>query len=148
LIAREGSHANEDKLAIGRAPNAHLVTSPVRLSRNVIVLLLQANITMAWCCSRLNGADNPEGLNLMVGSHPCTRAAKGPTVRISHSFSAANFSGMYSSHVKAALLMVYCNFCKLHKAHRLTLAMAAGVTDRLGEVADIVELLERWEKAQ
>jgi hypothetical protein len=69
LIAREGSHANEDKLAIGRAPNAHLVTSPVRLSRNVIVLLLQANITMAWCCSRLNGADNPEGLNLMVGSH-------------------------------------------------------------------------------
>jgi hypothetical protein len=29
---------------------------------------------------------------------------------------AANFSGMYSSHVKAALFMVYCNFCKLHNA--------------------------------
>jgi hypothetical protein len=30
-----------------------------------------------------------------------------------------------------ALHFMHYNFCKLHKAHRLTPAMAAGVTDRL-----------------
>jgi hypothetical protein len=41
--------------------------------------------------------------------------------------------------------MVYYNFCKLHKAPRLTPAMPAGVTDRLWEVVDIVVVLEIWE---
>jgi hypothetical protein len=44
--------------------------------------------------------------------------------------------------------MPYYNFFKLHKAHRLTPAMAAGVTDRLWEVADIVTVLEDWERTQ
>jgi len=39
--------------------------------------------------------------------------------------------------------MLDYNFCKLHKAPRLTPAMAAGVTDRLWEVADIVSVLEK-----
>ena len=34
---------------------------------------------------------------------------------------------------------------KRHKAHRLTPAMAAGVTDRLWEIADIVRVLEEYE---
>jgi hypothetical protein len=34
---------------------------------------------------------------------------------------------------------------KLHKAHRLTPAMAAGVSDRLWEIADIVRVLEEYE---
>lgn len=45
-----------------------------------------------------------------------------------------------------ALHFMYCNFCKLHEAHRLTPAMAAGVTDRFWEVADIV--LDDWEALQ
>jgi hypothetical protein len=48
---------------------------------------------------------------------------------------------------RLALFMMYYNFCKLHKAHRLTPAMAAGVTDRLWEVADIVKVLEEWERS-
>lgn len=44
-----------------------------------------------------------------------------------------------------ALHFMYYNFCKLHKAQRLTLAMAAGVTDRLWEVA---KALEGWEDGQ
>jgi hypothetical protein len=44
-------------------------------------------------------------------------------------------------------LHAHGDFCKLHKAHRLTPAMAAGVTDRLREVADIVKVLEEWENA-
>jgi hypothetical protein len=57
------------------------------------------------------------------------------------------FSKKLENHAHAvALFMVYYNFCKMHKAHRLTPAMAAGVTDRLWEVADIVRVLEDWER--
>ena len=56
------------------------------------------------------------------------------------------FSKKVENHAHAvALHFMYYNFCKLHKAHRLTPAMAAGVTDRLWEVADIVKILEDWE---
>jgi hypothetical protein len=56
------------------------------------------------------------------------------------------FSKKLENHAHAvALFLVYYNFCKLHKAHRLTPAMAAGVTDRLWEVKDIVRVLENWE---
>lgn len=41
---------------------------------------------------------------------------------------------------------MHYNFCKLHKAHRLTPAMTAGVTGRLWEVVDIVNVLEEWDK--
>lgn len=59
------------------------------------------------------------------------------------------FSKKLENHAHAvALFMVYYNFCKLHKAHRLTPAMAAGVTGRLWEVADIVKVLEDWEERQ
>jgi hypothetical protein len=43
---------------------------------------------------------------------------------------------------------MHYNFCKLHKTHRLTPAMAADVTNRLWEVADIVKVLEDWKAAQ
>jgi hypothetical protein len=41
-----------------------------------------------------------------------------------------------------ALFMTYYNFVRIHKTLRVTPAMAAGVTDRLWEVSDIVALLE------
>ena len=37
------------------------------------------------------------------------------------------------------------NFCRIHKTLRVTPAMAAGVTDRLWEISDIVKVLEDWE---
>ena len=42
-----------------------------------------------------------------------------------------------------ALHFMYYNFCRIHMTLRITPAMAAGVTDRLWEVGDIVELVER-----
>jgi IS1 family transposase len=58
------------------------------------------------------------------------------------------FSKSLQNHAHSvALFMLYYNFCKLHKAHRLTPAMAAGVTDRLWEVADIVKVVEDWEES-
>jgi hypothetical protein len=38
------------------------------------------------------------------------------------------------------------NFCRIHKTLRVTPAMAAGVTDRLWSISDIVTVLEAWEE--
>jgi hypothetical protein len=44
-----------------------------------------------------------------------------------------------------ALFTTYYNFVRIHKTLRVTPAMAAGVTDRLWEVSDIVAMLETSE---
>lgn len=44
-----------------------------------------------------------------------------------------------------ALHFLYYNFVRIHKTLKVTPAMAAGVTDRLWEVADMVAVLEAWE---
>jgi hypothetical protein len=41
---------------------------------------------------------------------------------------------------------MHYNFRRIHKALRVTPAMAAGVTDRLWEIGDIVKVLEDWER--
>ena len=40
---------------------------------------------------------------------------------------------------------MYYNFIRIHKALRMTPAMAAKVSDRLWEIGDIVKVLEDWE---
>jgi hypothetical protein len=42
----------------------------------------------------------------------------------------------------------YYNFVRIHKTLRTTPAMAAGVTKRLWEMDDIVDVLEAWEAAK
>jgi hypothetical protein len=41
-----------------------------------------------------------------------------------------------------ALFTTYYNFVRIHKTLRVSPAMAAGVTDRLWEIGDIVALVE------
>ena len=54
------------------------------------------------------------------------------------------FSKKIENHVASiALYFMYYNFVRIHKTLRCTPAMAAGVTDRLWEVADIVALLNQ-----
>ncbi|MCL4766799.1 MAG: helix-turn-helix domain-containing protein [Hyphomicrobiaceae bacterium] len=56
------------------------------------------------------------------------------------------FSKKVEAHVNAvALHFVYYNFCRIHKTLRVTPAIAAGVTDRLWDVKDIVALIEAKE---
>ncbi len=56
------------------------------------------------------------------------------------------FSKKVENHAHAvALFTTYYNFVRLHKTLRVTPAMAAGVSDRLWEVADIVALVEAAE---
>jgi hypothetical protein len=42
---------------------------------------------------------------------------------------------------------MYHNFVRIHKTLRTTPAMTAGVTSRLWEIGDIVDVLEAWEAA-
>lgn len=47
-----------------------------------------------------------------------------------------------------ALHFLYYNFVRVHQTLRTSPAMAAGVTDRLWEMKDVVEMLESWEAYQ
>ena len=56
------------------------------------------------------------------------------------------FSKKFENHCHAlALYFVWYNRCRLHKAHRMTPAMAAGLTDKLMDMSDIVALIDARE---
>jgi len=56
------------------------------------------------------------------------------------------FSRKLENHAAAVALNYFVyNFIRIHRTLRVTPAMAAGVTDRLFEVSDIVRLLEESE---
>jgi len=57
------------------------------------------------------------------------------------------FSKKIENHAAAvALHMMHYNFVRIHQTLRITPAMAAGVTDRVWEIVDIVALLEASER--
>jgi IS1 family transposase len=59
------------------------------------------------------------------------------------------FSKKLENHAHAvALHYMHYNFARIHKSLRITPAMAAGVTDRVWDVKDIVGVLEAWERRQ
>jgi hypothetical protein len=39
---------------------------------------------------------------------------------------------------------LHYNFVRIHKTLRVTPAMAAGVTDKIWEISDVVAMLESW----
>jgi len=56
------------------------------------------------------------------------------------------FSKKMENHAHAmALHFLYYNFVRIHKTLKVTPAMASGMTDRLWEVVDMVNVLEAWE---
>jgi IS1 family transposase len=56
------------------------------------------------------------------------------------------FSKKIENHTHAvALHMMYYNFVRIHQTLRTTPAMAAGITKRLWEMTDVVEMLEAFE---
>lgn len=58
------------------------------------------------------------------------------------------FSKKVENHaLSVALFAMYYNFVRIHKTLRVTPAMAAGVTDKLWEIGDVVTMLEKWESA-
>ena len=58
------------------------------------------------------------------------------------------FSKKVENHAAAiALHTMYYNFVRIHQTLKVTPAMAAGVSEKLWEASDIVEMLEQWESA-
>jgi IS1 family transposase len=58
------------------------------------------------------------------------------------------FSKKVANHTHAmALHFLYYNFVRVHQTLKVSPAMAAGVTKRLWEMKDVVEMLEAWEAA-
>jgi len=56
------------------------------------------------------------------------------------------FSKKVENHaLSVALHYMNYNFCRIHKTLRVTPAMAAGVTDKLWDIGDVVDMLEKWE---
>ncbi len=56
------------------------------------------------------------------------------------------FSKKVENHAYAvALHFMYYNFVRIHQSLRVTPAMAAGVTDRLWEIDDLVRIVDKWE---
>jgi IS1 family transposase len=56
------------------------------------------------------------------------------------------FSKKAENHAHAvAIYFMHYNFVRIHQTLRVTPAMAAGVTDRLWEMSDMVRVLEDWE---
>lgn len=78
----------------------------------------------------------------------CVRATCKPDLNLSTTFLSGSglhgFSRNLESH-ENGVDFAY-NFIKIHRTLRMTPAMAAGVTDRLWDVADLVALWERYER--
>lgn len=56
------------------------------------------------------------------------------------------FSKKIENHAAAiALHTTYYNFVRIHQTLKVSPAMAAGVTDKLWEMDDLVAMLEQWE---
>jgi IS1 family transposase len=59
------------------------------------------------------------------------------------------FSKKLENHAHSvALHQMFYNFARIHQTLRVTPAMAAGVTDKLWEISDIVKVIEAWEAEQ
>lgn len=59
------------------------------------------------------------------------------------------FSKKIENHMHAmALHFLYYNFVRVHQTLKVSPAMAAGVTKRLWEMKDVVDMLEAWEATQ
>ena len=58
------------------------------------------------------------------------------------------FSKKFESHCHAlALYFVYYNFVRIHKSLKVSLAMAAGLTDKLWSREEVIALIEAKQEA-
>ena len=59
------------------------------------------------------------------------------------------FSKKAQNHAHSvAIHFMHYNFVRIHQTTRVTPAMAAGVTNKLWDLSDMVRVIEEWEAAQ
>ena len=64
--------------------------------------------------------------------------------RLTNAFSKKVKNHAYS----VAIYFMHYNFVRIHQTLKISPAMAAGVTDKLWEMSDMVKVLEDWEAAK
>lgn len=102
-----------------------------------------------WCCLRypawLRYQGNPDTAHVSTSyverQNLTMRMHMRRFTRLTNAFSKKVENHAYA----VALHMMYYNFVRIHKTLRVTPAMAAGVTDRLWEIADVVMLVKKAE---
>ena len=166
---RNGGAAMEfiDDLASRLAARTQITTDGLRAYVEAIDTAFGGEVDFAQLV-KIYG-DAPEASKGRYSPAECTGAIKTPILgkpdmaHVSTSFAERNnlnirmhsrrmtrltnaFSKKMENHAHAmALHFLYYNFVRIHKTLKTTPAMAAGVTDRLWEVADMVSVLESWE---
>jgi hypothetical protein len=69
--------------------------------------------------------------------------------RLIFAIAQAGFSRKLENHAAAVALNYFAyNFIKIHRTLRMSPAMAAGVTDRLWDVNELVALWEQYERRE
>jgi hypothetical protein len=77
-----------------------------------------------------------QNLSMRMGMRRFTRLTNG-------------FSKKVENHEAAiAVYFMHYNFCRIHQTLRVTPAMAAGVTDHVWEIEEVIALLDAAEKAE
>lgn len=104
---------------------------------------------VAYCIGaekrRVIGNPNPKHIStsLVERQNLTMRMHMRRFTRLTNAFSKKVENHAYS----VALHFMYYNFVKVHKTLRMTPAMAIGVADKIWDIEDIVEILEKWEKS-
>lgn len=95
---------------------------------------MRVKITKRWSENHIS---RPEGLHLQY-----RMGGRGmPTQRYTIG-DHGTFSKKLENHaLSVALHYMHYNFCRIHKTLRVTPAMAAGVSDRVWDIKDIVQLM-------
>lgn len=75
-------------------------------------------------------------LNIRMGLRRFTRLTNAFSKKVEHHFFAL------------AIYFMHYNFVRIHQTTRVTPAMAAGVTDELWEIADVVRMIDAWQVRQ
>jgi IS1 family transposase len=95
---------------------------------------------------RVEGNPDPEHVStsFVERSNLSIRMGNRRMTRLTNTFSK---KAKNHAHMMAIYFMHY-NFVRIHQTLKVTPAMAAGVTDKLWEMSDMVKVLEDWEAAE
>jgi hypothetical protein len=145
LCCTQSSNSNPREIAVGRRARHNCAHAPVDSEA-----ASERRYSPAKCLGARRGAitGNPDPKHISTSyaerQNLTMRMHMRRFTRLTNAFSkkVENHAAAVSLHV------MYYNFVRIHQTLKVTPAMAAGVTDRLWEMSDLVEMIEAFEAAQ
>jgi hypothetical protein len=109
-------------------------------------VLLETFKPLAQMNDRVEGSPDPKHVSTSFSERQnlSMRMGNRRMTRLTNAFSkkAANHTHMM------AIYFMHYNFVRIHQTLKISPAMAAGVTSKLWEMADMVKVLEDWENRE